>query len=246
MPHRSDSVAPQQGGERDDCRRNGVIATTTVVLALAAGLIVALPRTALAACGGTLSLGGILVTENQSPIRGNRADIWVNNFDSHQYQSWRQVNVFQNPNNFAEVGWVTGEVGNDQLAHPFKTFFNNSVGQTIRFNAINITPRDDHHQFAVKDPDDDNSYVFTLDGDTLGTPNTASIAATQAITDGGAERACTSDSLWAEFQALQAIDNSQGNWNNWSNVINDINQNKSPYFYCAVSNHAFNVRQNCP
>jgi hypothetical protein len=216
---------------------------TATALALVGTVIV--PEAALAACAGSQTKGAIQAKNDDSPARGVRSDIWVNNFDSHQYQSWRQVNVVGNPNNYAEAGWFTGESASDQLAHPFKSYLNNGVGGTVRYTAIDISPRDDLHQFAVKDPDDNNVWTWTLDGNQYGTTTTVTIIAGSAFADSGSERSCTSDNLWSKFRSLQVIDNAQGNWNNWSNIDNDINANKAPYDYCGISNHAYDIKQSC-
>ncbi len=97
-----------------------------LVFSLAGVLVLGLAFPANAACGGATTKGAIGAIQFDTPVYGTRGDLYVNNFDDHQWFSWRQVGVVQNSNNFAEAGWQTKEAL-DQQAHPFKTWSNDGL-----------------------------------------------------------------------------------------------------------------------
>jgi hypothetical protein len=179
------------------------------------------------------------------PTKGARADIYVNNFDQYQWQTWRSLAVMQNPSNYAEVGWETSDYSNsDQKAHPYKTKNNEGTQQTVRFQTYDISPRDSLHTFRVRDTNDDNHYTSSVDGTALGIDWWVSLDASNSNAITEAERNCTADSLWAQVRNLQFYNN-DGNPVSWHDKQSNSHAPFGPYQYCFVSDDAFDVKQNC-
>lgn len=215
-----------------------------VVLSVSASIFTLGTVSASAHCTGDQSYGNIGAKNQHNPTYGSRMRVWVNNFDNHQFDSWRSITAWQNSNNNAEVGWFTAEYTGDQKAHPYKTRVNNSIATTIEYPGQDITPRDDFHTFIVQDLNDDNQYVSSYDGNTLGDPwfVSADVSVTESQTQ--SERRCTSDSLWSEFRNLQYY-NANGNNVDWADKVHNSSINKAPYQYCNVGPAAYDVKQNC-
>ncbi len=57
-------------------------------------------------CGGVVQKDAVGGYEGTTSRYGNRASVFVNNFDRTQYNSWRMVWVLKSINNNAEAGWV--------------------------------------------------------------------------------------------------------------------------------------------
>lgn len=78
--------------------------------------------------------------QNQaSNNRGTRADILVNSFTgSAQHNTWRDVAVFVNRNNYAETGWQRNEQ-HQAGKHPFKTWADDGDLRTHTFQNINLS-----------------------------------------------------------------------------------------------------------
>ena len=160
-------------------------------------------------CSG--SYGNVGAINQHTPTYGSSMDVYVNNFDSDQYRSWRSETVWQNQHNFAEVGWATsGPDFGDQKAHPYKTRVNNDTQHTILYPGIDISPRDELHTFVVKDTDDDNQYTSSYDGNALGDTWFVSLDPSLSNSQVQSERSCNGDSLWSEYRSLEYF-NSQGN-----------------------------------
>lgn len=177
-------------------------------------------------CSG--SYGNVSAINNYSPTYGSRMDAWVYDFGQAQFETWRSITVWQNPNNFAEVGWVTSDaIFSDQNAHPYKTRKNNGTLHTIVYPSVNITPLADFHRFIVRDTDDDNYYSSSWDGNVLDSDWFVTVDASVAMSQVQSERACNSDSLSAKFQLLKYWDVGT-NLNDWANKYNNGNYNNAP------------------
>lgn len=196
-------------------------------------------------CQTGTNFGEIRGHSSAAPTHGAKASIYVNDFNTHQVDTWRDTIISQNSNNNAEVGWFTDEAYGDQLAHPYKTWLNNSEYHNVDFDGRNITPRAQEHVFEVKETNTNNEYRFLLDGDQLGTDETATIDNGLSNANANTERHCDDDSLWATFDYLKRQSSRGGAWNLWPDIDNSVNRYNAPYHYCAVSSSAFNVKQDC-
>jgi hypothetical protein len=176
---------------------------------------------------------------------GGRTNAYVSNFANHQYDTWRASGVVQNSNNFVEVGWFTSESASDQLAHPYKTWINDGTPHGNNYDGQNITPRDDYHNFAVKDPDNDDRWTFNVDGENLGGDKQVAISKGHAFALTESESRCTDDSRLAHFHELDIIKQNGGNWVEYNNLTEYI-QNP-PWKTCidAGVDTSYDVKQNC-
>jgi hypothetical protein len=200
---------------------------------------------AFASCSGQPLHEAVGGHENPSSNRfGDYSSLWVNNFTSHQFNTWRAVAILRGSNNFAESGWFTSETASDQLAHPYRTWVNDGVPTTNNYNNISLTPRDAYHQFKVMDSNGDKMWEFWYDGSQMGNPKAVNMSSGDPITE--AERQCTTDSLWAHFNSLKSIRASGGGFKAYSQVVFYVNNTTGvTYLWCYDSSTSYHVKQTC-
>jgi hypothetical protein len=221
-------------------------ATVLVAFGLILATLPGIVSTPAWACSvGTSSYGHQGAINQHEPTYGSSMDVYVNNFTSDQWYTWRSESVWQNSNNFAEVGWMTSSYNfNDQAAHPYRTRKNNGTLSSQLFPGITISNRDQLHTFVVKDTDDNNQYTSSYDGNQLGDPWFVSLPVDQSDSQVQSERYCDNDSLWAQFRHLQYY-NAQANTVDWGNLNHNVWSGSAPYNYCPIDNTAFDVKQTC-
>lgn len=201
---------------------------------------------AIAGCAGSTEHDDA-VGSHEDPTNnrfGNFSSVWVNNFDNHQYNTWRATGVLRGSNNFAEVGWYTSESAGNQQAHPYHSWVNDGVPHPVNHPGINLTPRDDYHSFKVVDSDGDKKWEFFYDGNPLGSEEEVNMTAGDPLNQ--SERSCTTDSLWAHFNSLKSVRSSGGAFQDWAqlNLYIEVTHGVD-YLWCYDSSTSFHVKQSC-
>ena len=192
-------------------------------------------------CQGSPVFDRIGGYENSALRRGTRADIYVNNFQQNQYDSWRQVSILLNSNNWAEAGWFSTLGG---TPHPFKSWKNGGVFGEQHLSANLST--DMSHEFKVHDANGNRHWSFAYDGNAMG-DEFVDFNVGESISQ--AERNCTSDSLFANFRNLDRITCVGCTWTNYQSLYQYVNSTPgsgNAYEFCRLSNTGYNVRQSCP
>jgi hypothetical protein len=192
-----------------------------------------------AACSGSIVKDAVGGNENTSNHRGTKANILVNDFSSHQYQTWRQVAVVENSNNFAEAGWSWIE-GYGQYAFPMKIWVDNGVKSWVYFNQISLA-RGFRHEFKVHDSDGNWYWSFAYNGNEMGNEF---VSFSNGTSLSESERWCTSDVLFAEFRELQKCQGQGCGWTDYGGLSQYINTT-TDYRFCWKSKTAYDVRGQC-
>ncbi len=178
------------------------------------------------------------------PSFGSKAQVWVNNFNTNQFETWRAVAVYQNSNNLVEVGWYTGGGTPDQKAHPYKTRVVDSVPHETNFPNIDIAPRDDFHSFYIQDVNDNNHWNAWMDGSALGTDDFATLTNSASFPVTEAESFCTDDNRLAHFNSLKVIDHVNGSFENYGSL--DYFVEVLPWKLCPFQSVVrYDIQQNC-
>lgn len=210
-----------------------------IVMVAAGTLATTLARPAMASCSGTNIHYGVGGVDNTSTLfRGTKADIYVNNFSTHQYKVARNLSVYQNSNNFAEVGWAVVD-SVDQNKHPYKTWVSDGVDKTVIASAS--LPGDSAVSFKVHDDNDDKYWSFAWNGNALGNQYANfHLGRSRAQS----ERWCTSDSAWGHHFNLQHLVYINGSWDDFGGLSQDV-AGDPDYNFCWTSKTEFYVKQTC-
>ena len=218
------------------------------MLALALALMLApilglAPReavpTASAHCNGNVVKGAVGGKENTNYHRGTSANILVNNFTTHQYQTWRMAAVVENSNNYAEAGWSQIEAYGSN-AFPMKVWVDNGVKDWQYFTGVSLS-RGVRHEFKTHDSDGNWYWSFAYNGNSMGNEY---VSFSNGVSVTESERWCTTDVLFAEFRSLQRCHGASCGWTNYQSLVEYIN-NTNDYKFCKLSTTSYDVKGQC-
>jgi hypothetical protein len=217
---------------------------------VAAALIGLWPTGALAGCSGSTSTHLAIGVAGTTPgsgasVYGHKLNVWVNNFDSSQYNTWRSIVLLRSSSFSLEVGWTLNENdAGDQKAHVYRRWVNDGVVRHTHWYGQEVSPRDDYHAAAVKDPNHDKDWTFLFDNDAYGDDEYVNISGTQGVFISEAESWCSTDSLWAHFKDIKFL-RGDGAWID-PGTLSGYTNNTPNYSLCiAPSLTAYHVKQNC-
>jgi hypothetical protein len=193
-----------------------------------------------ASCGGQVAHQAVGGNESSNSRLGDKANVLVDSFGSYQYQTWRAVGVLKNSSYFAEAGWLTAEVAGNQGHHPYKTWVNNGVVNTVIYVGAELSTGT-NHEFKTHDQNHDHYWSFAYDGIAMGN-EFVDMDWGMPITE--SERACTTDSLYAHFLALQAIRCTNCSWQAYHSLSQYVD-NSPDFRFCKISSTEYWVKTTC-
>lgn len=142
-----------------------------ILVTLASLSLVLVPRQLIPSASAVCSVGNYSIVSGRENVdahlKGSKANIFVNSFDSAQCKSWRATAIIKNNCNLAETGWISRD-GHGYSVAPFKTWY---VAANCAYHHDEFWNQPlslgVNHEFKVHDNNGDQWWSFAVDGSAL-------------------------------------------------------------------------------